>query len=60
MSELRYGDGEWSQIFGLYQDRFFRTDEGWRVAGRRYHSLARRFADHVEVFPFPTISEGGR
>ena len=40
--ELRHaGDGSWSQAYGLYRDRYRRRDGAWRIAGRRYSSLAR-------------------
>ena len=59
MSELRQ-DGathEWSQIHGIYHDEFVRTSEGWRIARRHYHSMARRAAGETtaEVFPFPEL-----
>ncbi len=51
MSEFRHAvdatvDGHagtegWSTIFGLYQDRYRRTAEGWRIVRRRYQSIAR-------------------
>lgn len=57
MSELRQ-DGlthQWSQIHGVYHDRFSRVDGTWRFAERRYHSMARRSAGETsaEVFAFP-------
>lgn len=49
MSEFRHhtADDEWSTIFGLYQDRYRRTDDGWRIERRRYRSLARPQAGQV-------------
>jgi hypothetical protein len=53
--ELRHGhDGAWSQAYGLYQDRYRRRDGVWRIAGRRYSSLARTGA-RTESFPLPSI-----
>ena len=34
--------GAWSEAYGLYRDRYRRRDGAWRIAGRRYSSLARR------------------
>ncbi len=53
MTELRQThSGHWSQIYGVYHDRFTRTDGGWRFAHRRYHSLARNNMP-ATIFPFP-------
>ena len=35
-------DGTWSEAYGLYRDEYRRRDDEWRIAGRRYASLARR------------------
>ena len=52
--ELRLdGDGAWSQAYGLYRDRYRRRDGAWRIAGRRYSSLARRGPGGTEAFPLP-------
>ena len=52
MCELRQeaGSTERSEAFGVYLDDYRRVDGAWRIAGRRYRSLAR----HPEgaVFPF--------
>ena len=52
--------GAWSQAFGLYQDRYARSEDGdWRIAGRHYASLARLAAapgTHVDTFPFPDLA----
>ena len=51
--ELRHArSGEWTQAFGLYQDRYARRDGTWRIAGRRYSSLART-GPTIESFPLP-------
>lgn len=42
-------DGHWSTIFGLYEDHYRRSADGWRFAGRRYRSVAR--PDTGEIFP---------
>ena len=44
--------GEWTQAYGLYQDRYVRADGAWRIAERRYASLA-RMGPTVESFPLP-------
>jgi hypothetical protein len=57
MCELRVeaDTGEWNNAFGVYHDRYQRTEDGWRFAHRRYHSLARTAGEpHLaEVFGFP-------
>ncbi len=57
MCELRVeaDSGEWNNAFGVYHDRYRRTDDGWRFEHRRYHSLARTStAPHLaETFAFP-------
>ena len=55
MVELRQDrdGGRWSNAFGLYQDRYARTAEGWRFAERHYQSLARTSPATV-VFPLPS------
>ena len=48
MCELR-AEGEppqRSEAFGRYEDAYRRTDAGWRIAGRRYRTVA-RFPDGV-------------
>jgi limonene-1,2-epoxide hydrolase len=51
--ELRHAVwGEWTQAYGLYQDQYVRRDGDWRIAGRRYHSLART-GPRIEVFELP-------
>ena len=50
--ELRAeADGTWSEAYGLYRDEYRRRDGGWRIAGRRYTSLARRRPEGTEAFP---------
>lgn len=44
--------GEWSQAYGLYQDRYRRTDRDWRIEGRHYTSLART-GPRIETFDVP-------
>ena len=59
MVELRQDrdSHEWSNAFGLYQDRFARVDGSWRFAERAYRSLARRTGGPADaVFPFPTTT----
>jgi hypothetical protein len=47
-------DGTWSEAHGLYRDEYRRRDGAWRIAGRRYSSLARTGADGVEAFTLPS------
>jgi hypothetical protein len=52
----RHHDGTWTQAYGLYQDRYRRRDGAWRIAARRYSSLARHVLtgiEQVESFPLP-------
>ena len=48
---LRSGEAERSEAFGLYRDHYRRTPDGWRIAHRRYRSMARFPA--AEVFALP-------
>ncbi|MDQ2679031.1 MAG: nuclear transport factor 2 family protein [Actinomycetota bacterium] len=52
MCEIRLetATDEWSTAYGVYHDRYRRTDVGWRFARRDYQSLARTTG---EVFDFP-------
>ncbi len=51
--ELRHDlAGAWTQAYGLYQDRYVRRDGDWRIAGRRYHSLART-GPPLQTFDLP-------
>ncbi len=51
LCELRlHVDGSWTQAYGLYQDRYRRRDGAWRIASRRYSSLA-RLGERIESFP---------
>ncbi len=43
--------GAWSSTYGVYQDRYRRTADGWRFATRAYQSLARTGSERP--FPFP-------
>jgi hypothetical protein len=54
--ELRHDHaGQWTQAYGLYQDRYVRRAGQWRFARRQYHSLARTGA-RTESFPLPPIA----
>jgi hypothetical protein len=44
----RHHDGTWTQAYGLYQDRYRRRDGAWRIAARRYSSLARHVLTGIE------------
>jgi hypothetical protein len=51
--ELRHDHaGEWTQAYGLYRDRYVRRAGEWRIAGRRYSSLART-GPRIESFALP-------
>lgn len=51
--ELRHDHaGEWTQAYGLYRDRYVRRAGDWRIAGRRYTSLART-GPRIESFALP-------
>jgi hypothetical protein len=51
--ELRHDhEGEWTQAYGLYRDRYVRRAGDWRIAGRRYSSLART-GPRIESFTLP-------
>jgi hypothetical protein len=51
--ELRHDRaGEWTQAYGLYQDRYARRDGTWRITERHYTSLART-GPTIESFPLP-------
>lgn len=58
MTELRQTpSGHWSQVYGVYHDRFSRVDGNWWFAHRTYNSLARNnmpatlfaFPDHFRI-----------
>ena len=44
--------GEWTEAYGLYRDDYVRRDGDWRIAGRRYRSLART-GPRIESFGIP-------
>lgn len=48
--------GDWSNAFGLYQDRYVNDGGRWLFRERRYQSLARRVgSDPAAVFPMPSL-----
>jgi hypothetical protein len=53
MCELRQAkdNGQFSQAFGVYHDRYRRVDGRWWFARRDYQSLSR--TGRNDVFPFP-------
>ena len=55
MSELRQDHAEqrWSQVYGVYLDRFRRIDRRWWFVARDYSSLARPAKD-LEAFDYPS------
>jgi hypothetical protein len=58
MVELRQegATGQWSNAFGLYQDRYAERDGRWRFAERHYQSLARKTGSApADVFAFPSL-----
>ena len=54
MNEVRQerDSGRWTMVYGLYHDRYALREGRWRIAERRYHSLARTARD-LDAFPFP-------
>ena len=55
--ELRHDTaGEWTQAYGLYRDDYVRRDGDWRIAGRRYRSLART-GPRIESFGIPPTDD---
>ena len=53
LCELRHSlTGEWTEAYGLYRDRYVRTGDDWRIAARRYTSLARS-GPPIESFEVP-------
>jgi len=55
LCELRAdAEGTWSEAYGLYRDTYRRRAGAWRIAGRRYASLARRAPNATEVFTLPS------
>ena len=54
MCELRQerDSGRWTQVFGIYYDRFRRIDGRWWFAHRNFKALAATGRDHA-VFEFP-------
>jgi SnoaL-like domain len=55
VSELRQdaATGHWSTTYGIYQDTYARTADGWRFASRRYQSMAR--TGRSDVFALPPL-----
>ena len=47
-------EGAWSEAYGLYRDEYRRQQGAWRIAGRRYASLARTGPEGTEAFALPT------
>ena len=57
IAELRIDrTDEWTQAFGLYQDRYARRDGRWRIAAREYTSLARTGPQAIRAFPLPPFT----
>ncbi len=55
--ELRHDQaGEWTQAYGLYRDQYVRRAGEWRIASRRYTSLART-GPRIESFTLPIDDE---
>ena len=56
MVELRLDakSGQETKAFGLYQDRYRRTAEGWRFAGRRFQPTVWSGRD-LSTLPLPTL-----
>ena len=47
-------EGAWSEAYGLYRDQYRRRHGSWRIARRRYASLARTGPEGTEAFTLPT------
>lgn len=45
-------EAAWTEAYGLYEDGYVRRDGAWRIAGRRYSSLA-RLGRSAEAFGLP-------
>src|SRR4051794_13637762 len=55
--ELRHDRaGEWTQAFGLYQDRYRRRGGRWRIAGREDASLARTGPTRIRPVELPPFT----
>jgi hypothetical protein len=54
MCELRQAEdgGRWTEVYGLFHDRYELRSDRWWFAERHYHSLARHGRER-DVFPFP-------
>lgn len=54
MCEIRHvaDTDEWSTAYGLYQDRYLKTDGEWWITERRYRSLART-GSNAGIFGVP-------
>ena len=54
MNEVRQerDSGRWTMVYGLYHDRYAFREGRWRIAERRYHSLARTARD-LDAYPVP-------
>lgn len=54
MCELRQdrASGKWTQVFGVYHDRFRRIDGRWWFTHRNFNALAAKGRDHA-IFEFP-------
>lgn len=59
MCELRQEreSGRWTQVFGVYHDRFRRRDGRWRFEHRRFNALAATNRRDAAVFEFPRALE---
>ena len=56
MVELRHDakSGQETKAFGLYQDRYRRTDDGWRFAARRFQPTVWSGRD-LSTLPLPDL-----
>lgn len=50
------GEGAVLQLAGLYEDRYRRRPEGWRIVERVYHPSIWGTDGRLKVLPFPTPS----
>ena len=43
--------GAWLEFYGVYDDEYVETGDGWRFAGRQYRTYGRRTDGRLDAFP---------